>query len=189
MARFSIFSFQPKPTMAHSPKSPFVKETCHQIAGGSVCTPLDNLLGLEEPFEASFQLPNGLKPRPSHLLESFLPDLLIWVICFAFNQCARMIPPQSQVEVITEEEILCFLVVHHCMGVVVLPSKNDCWRTEANFWPVHPIVAPLACNQCKCIWRTIRLSHSNEVDVEDPAMEGFEDDDEEEDSAATDSRP
>ena len=59
------------------------------------------------------------------LLELFLPDPLIRQICFASNQCAWKILPHSQVEVVTEEETLCFLAICHCMGVVVPPH----WKT------------------------------------------------------------
>ena len=100
-------------------------------------------------------------------------------MCFASNQCARKILPHSQVEVATEEETLRFLAIHHCMGAVVPPSKDDCWRAEADFWPVHPIVAPLPFHRCKRIWRTIHLSHDDEVDAEDPVMDRMEDEEEE----------
>ena len=156
-----------------------MREISRQGVQGPLYTPLDNLSGLENPFEASFRLPNGLEPSPNRLSELFLSDSLIREIVFASNQYARKILPRSQVEVVTEEEILRFLAVYYYMGVVTLPSKDDYWRTETDFWPVHPVVAPLAYNQCKYIWRTIHLTHDDEVDVEDPVIEGMEDEEEE----------
>ena len=64
-----------------------------------------------------------------------------------------------------------FLAIHCHMGVVDLPAKEDCWKTEHDFWPTHAVISGLPFKRYRCIWKTIYLSFKPEVDIEEPDID------------------
>ena len=119
----SMFTEKTTLTMEHSPKRPFVINVTPQDPSKATHAPMDNLSGLEEAFGPCFELPHGVQLCPSKLTDLFLSDQLIKDVILASNEHARKTLPRSQVGVVTDEKMLRFLAICHCMGVVDLPAK------------------------------------------------------------------
>lgn len=169
--------------MNYTPDKPFIQTINYRNGRSVVYEPMELFPEGTDPFEPVFRLPNGVQPTPQALSELWLPDRLIKKIVTASNAYARKLLPRNQVVAVTEEEILRFLAVYYYMGVVRLPSKEDYFRQEPDFWPVHAAIANLSYKRFKYIWRTIHLTQTDEgVDVEEPDLPPDSDEQPEEDN-------
>ena len=72
------------------------------------------------------------------------------------------------------------------MGVVRLPAKEDYWKQEPDFWPAHPVLGGMPHHRFKCMWRTIHLSETEEVDAEEPELDDDNEEEEEEEEVIDD---
>jgi hypothetical protein len=118
-----------------------------------------------------------MDPSPAVMTEVFFPDSLLEEMATKTNSYARSrLPPSKLVKV--KASIICyFLAMYYYMGVVRLPSKEDYWRMDHSFWPVHPPAQNISRDMFMCIWRNLHfLGAMTEPDEEDDIDEEEEED-------------
>ena len=94
-----------------------------------------------------------IEPSATVLVESFFPDSLLEEMAMKTNQYAASLLPQSKRIEIRPADICYFLAMYYYMGIAKLPSKTDYWRSDHNFWPIHPVAQNISRDKFAYIWR------------------------------------
>lgn len=77
---------------------------------------------------------------------------------------------------IKPSNIAFFISIVCYMGLVQLPSKQDYWRGNQDFWPLHFPVQIISCAMFAYIWQNFHLVAStgqanNEIDIDEDDKE------------------
>jgi hypothetical protein len=96
-------------------------------------------------------------PSPAVLADMYFPDSLLELMASKTNSYAKSRLPPSKLVDITSSDICYFLAMYYYMGIVQLPSKDDYWKSDHSFWPVHPPAQNIKRDKFMYIWRNLHF--------------------------------
>jgi len=74
---------------------------------------------------------------------------------------------------VTPSHIAFFIAMYYYSGIVRVPSKDDYWRQQNDFWPVHPVAQNLTRDMYQYIWRNFHAERRNHVPPEEEVDEAI----------------